>query len=109
MKKFYDTNAILKEDLGSITERIYLSSVTLQELENIKTSRNKDEEVKFNARRITKWLRDNEDLCSIVFVSNDIKEIIEKFNIEINNDSLIIGCAYFLEKHYGDILFIVNF
>ena len=108
MKKFYDTNAILKEDLGSITERIYLSSVTLQELENIKTSRNKDEEVKFNARRITKWLRDNEDLCSIVFVSNDIKEIIEKFNIEINNDSLIIGCAYFLEKHYGDVLFITD-
>ena len=66
MKKFYDTNAILKEDLGSITERIYLSSVTLQELENIKTSRNKDEEVKFNARRITRWLRDNEDLYSII-------------------------------------------
>ena len=95
MKKFYDTNAILKEDLGSITERIYLSSVTLQELENIKTSRNKDEEVKFNARKVTRWLRDNEDLYSIVFVSNDIKEIVEKFNIEINNDSMIIAHTYY--------------
>ena len=44
--RFYDTNAILRENLDNIEETIYLSSITLLELEHIKVSRNKDEEVK---------------------------------------------------------------
>lgn len=51
--KFYDTNAILKlqNKILEDNEKFLISSVTLQELENIKTSRNKDDETKYNARK----------------------------------------------------------
>ena len=49
MKKFYDTSSVLEgySDLHNVV----ISSVTLEELENIKTNRNKDEEIKFKARK----------------------------------------------------------
>ena len=55
--RFYDTNAILRENLDNIEETIYLSSITLLELEHIKVSRNKDEEVKLeNGDIVTKMV-----------------------------------------------------
>ena len=44
--KFYDTNAILKLQDKIFEEDFIISSVTLQELEHIKVSRNNDDQVK---------------------------------------------------------------
>ena len=51
---FYDTNELL-HNLDNIEGKIYLSSITLKELEHIKTSKNKDEDVKFEARKVTRF------------------------------------------------------
>ena len=47
--KFFDTSALL-ELTSNVDKPIYISSITLKELENIKISNNKSEEVKYKAR-----------------------------------------------------------
>lgn len=97
--KFYDTNELLK-NLDKIEGKIYLSSITLQELEHIKTSRNKDEDVKFEARRVTRWLRDNEDKYVCEPVTKGHYEFLEKLNLPTDNDNLIVATAFGLKKEY---------
>lgn len=70
MYYFYDTNALLS--LGdTILDQgfFYISSVTLQELENIKTNRNKTEEVKFKARQVLRLLVENMGKYEVVIYS----------------------------------------
>ena len=47
MKKLYDTCSLLDLQEKAFEEEFYISLVTLQELENIKTSANKDAEIKY--------------------------------------------------------------
>ena len=50
---FYDTSSLLLRSnnlFDDENEKIIISSVTLNELENIKTARNKSEEIKYKAR-----------------------------------------------------------
>ena len=64
MIKFYDTSSILLEtDL--FKENFIISSITLNELENIKTSANKDAETKLAARRLLQQLHDNPDKYTV--------------------------------------------
>ena len=50
--KFYDTCSLLRKvDSLFDEENFVISSVTLKELENIKTSVNKDAEIKYSARK----------------------------------------------------------
>jgi len=50
---FYDTSSLLLK-VGHLfddeEENIYISSITLEELEKIKTSSNKDADIKYTAR-----------------------------------------------------------
>lgn len=97
--KFYDTNELL-HSLDDIEGEFYLSSVTLQELEHIKTSRNKDEDVRFGARRVTRFLRENEDKYTCVPVEKKHHKLLSKLGIEEDPDNLIMACAKLLEKEY---------
>lgn len=61
--KFYDTNALLtlSEKLFEDGQCFLLSSMSLAELEEIKTARNKDDAVKYQARVVTRLLDQYED------------------------------------------------
>ena len=62
MKLFYDTCSLLdahKEAFES-GDKFYISSITINELENIKTSGTKDEETKYNARTLLHLLETHE-------------------------------------------------
>lgn len=54
MIKFYDTSSLLLnlDNLFEDEAQIYISSITLEELEHIKTSANKDPDIKFAARKL---------------------------------------------------------
>lgn len=104
---FYDTN-ILLNCLEDIEGDIYLSSVTLRELEHIKTSRSKDEDVKFKARKATRFLKENEDKYNCIIVNKKHYEILEKLGLEVSNDNLIMACAYDLLLDGYDVTFITN-
>lgn len=60
---FYDTCALLSDqkEIFKKDEKFYLSSITLNELENIKTSGTKDEETKYNARILLHALAENKN------------------------------------------------
>lgn len=102
---FYDTNAVLLlKDKVLENEKFFISSTTLQELEHIKTSRNKDEETKYNARKVLHILDENCDKYSVVIVDSKILKIIENIGLENTPDNQICACASTID----DVLFITN-
>ena len=54
MIKFYDTSSLLlkADTLFENNEKFAISSITLEELEHIKTAANKDADIKYAARKI---------------------------------------------------------
>ena len=102
---FYDTNAILVlKDKILENEMFYISSTTLQELEHIKTSRNKDEETKYSARKVLHLLDENSDKYYVVIVDKKILDIIDDIGLENTQDNQICACASTVD----DVLFITN-
>jgi len=60
--KFYDTSALLvKEKFNFYEEEYVISIITLQELENLKSSNNTDEETKHRVRKLLRFLDENLD------------------------------------------------
>ena len=76
-------------------DRFFISSITLQELENIKTSRNKDEETKYKARKILHLLDENMDKYDVVIYSTAMENYIIEKQVEVTPDTKIISCASF--------------
>lgn len=58
--KFYDTSALLvKEKFNFYEEEYVISIITLQELENLKSSNSTDEETKHRVRKLLRFLDEN--------------------------------------------------
>ena len=91
--KFYDTNALLLLQSQAFKEKFLISSVTLNELEQIKTSKTKDEEVRWAARQVLRLLADNEDKYEIELYKSHYDEEIKSLDLPISEDSKIILCA----------------
>lgn len=91
--KFYDTNAIILLQSKVFEEKFLISSITLNELENIKTSKTKDEEVKWAARQILRLLADNEDKYEIEVYKSHYEDEIKTLDLPLTDDSKIIICA----------------
>jgi predicted ribonuclease YlaK len=91
---FYDTNAILELQEKILESKFALSSVTLHELEHIKTSKNKDDSVKYQARKAIHILDEHSDSYEVVIPNNKTFKILSKFSVEESPDSLITACAY---------------
>jgi len=71
MIRFFDTSYLLdlsNEELDELTkdDYLYLSTQTLRELENIKTNKNKDDDVKLKANRIAKFIDHHYDKFKVV-------------------------------------------
>lgn len=76
----------------------YISSVTLEELEHIKTSKNKDDEVKYLARKALHLLDERMDSYECIVYDSHIEDIINNTSIEITPDSKIVACCYYARK-----------
>ena len=105
--KFYDTNTILKLQDKIFEENFIISSVTLQELEHIKVSRNKDDQVKYEARKALHLLDDNSDKYDVVVYDNAIENYILGKNMEITPDTKIVGSCAFI-KAMKDVVFVTD-
>lgn len=105
IKKFYDTSSLLL--LQDIEESFVISSITLDEIEHIKSSNNKNSELQANARKLIHWLENNSDKYDVIlYKSNFISELAEQ-GFEITNDLKILGCALEYNKS-APIKFITN-
>ena len=105
--KFYDTNALLELQEEVLAEDFAISSVTLEELESIKTNKNKTEETRYKARKIVHILDENRDKYKTVIYTDNIAKKINMFAIEITNDVKICACAKDI-CHDNDIIFVTN-
>ena len=101
---FYDTNALLLLQRDILKEEFYISSTSLQELEHIKVSRNKDEQVKYAARKVLHLLDENEDSYHVVVTTIEIIDIINQHGLENTPDNQICACASTVEN----VTFITN-
>lgn len=102
---FYDTCALLNQAKTLFQEedvKIFISNITLQELEDIKTSCNKDEETKYNARQVLHLLDENIYDKWEVIIHNEEDE--KDYSLPNTNDSKIIidACKCFERKEILD-------
>lgn len=88
-----------------LEEEFALSTTTLFELENIKESRNKDDETKYRARKAIHLIGENKHK-TVVF-NNDVADILKKYGLPDGNDNQICACAKLLSET-EDIIFITN-
>ena len=112
--KFYDTCSLLLKTNHLFDEedvKVVISSISLQELEDIKTANNKDAEIKYSARKLLNILNENPEAYEIwIFKEEMLKPIIEKGFDHINNDLRILACAfnYDYTQHPDETVFVTN-
>ena len=98
--KFFDTSALLggykllKEDTN------YISNIVFQELEKIKTSHEKDENIKYKARSLVRYLMSHRDMWVEHYADwGRVEKLLSKSpTLQDNNDSRLICEARLLAK-----------
>lgn len=93
-RQFYDTCSLLLRagNLFDEPEDFIISSITLQELENIKTSTNKDDNIKFSARQLLHDLDEHFGQYLIINYQNTYAQNITQRDFELTNDTKILSC-----------------
>ena len=99
---FFDTCSLIAqaERLDEWTENynLIISSITLKELERIKTAANKDIDVKYAARKILQFLSAHPKAITVHIYKESMLEPIQKAELEINDDAKILATAIHCEK-----------
>ena len=106
---FYDTCSLMHLQEEAFKEPFYISNVTLYELENIKESNFKDEETKYQARKLLKLLKEYREKYQVIQYQDsfDITTPIPFIPQNINslNDARIVQCALNIKD---DIIFVTD-
>ena len=108
--KFYDTSSLLLLEDGLFNEHFFISSITLMELEEIKSSTRKDESIKASARHLLHLLADRPQQYQVIMYNQHMSRNIESAGLELNNDAKIVACAVYCERTFapGNMIFITN-
>ena len=110
-RKFFDTNTILDLQDKMFEDDFCISSISLQEMENIKTSGRKDEETKYKARKALHLLDENKDKYEVVIYTTAMENYIVEKQLEVTPDTKIIAsCAFSrgLLPQDTDFVFVTN-
>lgn len=92
--KFYDTSALIEFLDDAFNEYFVCSLKTLEELEHIKTSSIKDQELKYKVRRLVKLLNENIGKYDIVIPNNYTYTLLSQMELDNTPDNIILACAY---------------
>ena len=105
--KFYDTSALLAKEKFNFHEEDYvISIVTLQELENLKSSNNTDEEIKHRVRKLLRFLDEN---LNKFIIHPKYEE-----SLKVNDEKILSGAYNYgltlnqNEKDYYEYYFVTN-
>lgn len=101
MIKLYDTNALIDLYDKIFDEEFYVSRISLRELENIKNSKNKDEETKYRARKLSKMFQEQSYMYHTICTEFDNDPC-------LGNDDKIIKAVKFLQDEGIDVIFMTN-
>ena len=108
MIKFYDTCSLLELQEEAFNDsKFYISSITLSELEQIKTSGTRDEETKWKARQVLNYLRQYKQSYEIVIFDKEVEAYLDDLQLISNNDNKIIVSAYMRDQN-EPITFVTN-
>lgn len=110
MTKFVDTNVLLSQvDQLEKEDFFLLSSISIVELENIKTNRNKTDQTRFQARNAARFLDENPDKYKIIVYAPNIEYAIRS-TLDDTPDVKIIKCAKYAKETMGyqDLVFFSN-
>lgn len=110
--RFYDTSSLLIKGTTIFDEKepFVISSITLEELEKIKTAFNKDDEIKFMARQLLHKLDECRGAYQVhIFKEKMLQPIIEK-DLTISNDMKILATAidYNNTVRTDEVIFVTN-
>lgn len=110
--KCYDTCSLL-EQAGHLFESddftLVITSITLEELEHIKTSANKDASVKAAARQVLHDLDAHYGSYEIIIYNDEYGLDMTADGISLTNDAKIIACARHLAAtSYDEVIFVSN-
>lgn len=110
--RFYDTcSLLLKVDtLFDSEEPFVISSITLEELENIKTSSTRDADIKYTARKLLHCLDENRDKYDIHIFTESMLNPIKEKDLSISNDMKILATAIDYNNHVkiDEVIFVTN-
>lgn len=97
-KLFFDTNALINLGESAFKESFVIAQKTLEEIENIKSSSHKDNEIKWKARKISQLLDNYYGNYTVVKYSQDIRNIITDKGLEETPDNIILASAFFYNQ-----------
>lgn len=108
--RFYDTCSLLLKGEELFEEKFGISSITLEELEHIKVSANKDPEIKYAARRLLRILDEHLGEFDVVIWKESYAAPILERGMELTNDLKILASALVYDKDYhpDETIFITN-
>ena len=111
--KCYDTCSLLEQAghlFASDDFVLVITSISLEELEHIKTASNKDADVKYAARRVLQDLDEHYGTFEIILYNDLYGDKMLKDGISLTNDAKIIAAArHFAAKHPDDeVIFVTN-
>ena len=106
IKRFLDTN-ILLTNCSDICDCV-VSSKSIEELESIKSSIHKDNDIKYKARQAVRAIKEQKP--EIIVVQQIDYDKLNALNLEITNDNLIICSAfrYTMINVNTDLVFVTN-
>lgn len=105
-KKFFDSSSLLELSENDFKEldNFIISSVTLQEVENIKSSFSKDDSIKHKARNVSRLLNKYRDKYHAIILENKHYDILNGLRLPFTNDNLILASAF---DYYNNISHII--
>ena len=107
-KRFYDTNALLNLLERAFEEEFICSYVTLNEIEDIKTSGKKDEETKYKARKLSKLFDKYSNYKVSIINYNEAVDELKSLGLKETPDNLIMLSALNCIKDGEDIVFVTD-
>lgn len=108
---FYDTCSLLLAGEDAFNnEKFIISSITLQELEQIKQSSHKSNEIKYQARLLLRLLEEYSNNYEVVIHKLSHERAIADKQIEITNDTKILSDAIYYDNEItpDELVFITN-
>ena len=88
-------------------ERFKVSSITQRELENIKSSRTKDDDTKYKARKVSRLLDENHDKFDTVVYNENVADILKWLKLDPSiPDNMIVGSARWMKETGEDVVFV---
>jgi PhoH-like ATPase len=109
-KYFFDTCVLMNhyDNIFKSDSKFVISILTLEELEEIKTSAFKSEETKFKARQATRLLSEHQDSYDVELVTDEIIKIVDTVGMEEKIDSFILATVIYHYKNISDITFVTD-